>query len=277
MTLRPATSTDLPAILEIHDYSLPDHVYAIFTHPYRHIHPHAFEEYMSSSPRKKLLSASSNEYNIAIPDENGKLVAWAFWRRNVGEKHALKIQNYKATAEAILNGEVDVSSLLPPKELKELGNGESGNSSLSHPRQALSNFHTLRDTVKHFSKDHYYLSHLLVHPDYKRRGYGYILTLWGLYYAAQEGLPAYLTASAEGERLYRKLGFKVIGEKSFPAISEMNDEDRAREEDIFGKEQMEEQFKVQSTKLMAWEGTKEDDIFRDKVAVEKILSVPIGV
>lgn len=100
------------------------------------------------------------------------------------------------------------------------------------------------------------------------------MTLWGLYHAAKEGVPVYLTASIEGEGLYKKLGFKVIGEKSFPTVDEMSEEDRRREEEVLGREVVVEEFRVVRPKIMVWEGTLEDEIFMDNEIIEKVLGVP---
>ncbi|KAK6523479.1 hypothetical protein TWF281_001460 [Arthrobotrys megalospora] len=273
MTLRPALPTDLPAILEMHTHSLPDHSHAIFTHPFRQLHPESFEEYTSSSPRKKLLSPSPNEYNIVITEDE-KVVAWAFWRRSIGEIHSSKIEKYKSTSTAISNGTETLESLIGGKEGAQT---LAAYPSLSIPRQKLCNLHTLHDTVKYFSNDHYYLSHLLVLPSHKRKGYGTLLTLWGLHYAYEEKMPVYLTASAEGERLYEKLGFKVIGERSLPSIEEMDVEDRRREEEILGKDVLAEQFRIARPKMMVWESSDENSgVFGNKEFMEKIIAVPFG-
>ncbi|RVD88837.1 uncharacterized protein DFL_003009 [Arthrobotrys flagrans] len=267
MTLRPTIPTDLPPILSIHTHSLPVHVHATFTHPFRHLHPNSFTSYTSLSPTKKLTTPSPHEYNLIISTPSGEITSWAFWRRNIGPPHFSKIQKYRSIAEAIDSGEADISSLIQQDEGEKYP-------SLSLPRLALCNLHTLNDTLKYFSKEHYYLSHLLVHPDHKRRGYGTVLTLWGLYHAAKEGVPVYLTASIEGEGLYKKLGFKVIGEKSFPTVDEMSEEDRRREEEVLGREVVVEEFRVVRPKIMVWEGTLEDEIFMDNEIIEKVLGVP---
>ncbi|KAK6339852.1 hypothetical protein TWF718_009242 [Orbilia javanica] len=274
MSLHPATPSSHPTILELHNSSLPDHIYANFIHPFRHLHPVSFTTHTSLSTSKKFTSPSQNEYNLITTSpsqpQSAKPTAWSFWRRNIGQQHSSKISTYKTTASSISDGDSQISSLSSKDDAVKYP-------SLSAPRQALCNYHTLNDTLKYFSNEHYYLSHLLVHPDHKRKGYGTLLTLWGLYHAAREGVPVYLTASIEGERLYKKLGFRVIGEKTFPSIDEMSDEDRQREEDILGKEVMEEQFNIVRPKIMVWEGTIDDDIFKDKDVMEKILAVPCDI
>ncbi|EGX52803.1 hypothetical protein AOL_s00007g139 [Orbilia oligospora ATCC 24927] len=270
-TLRPTTPTDLPTILEIHRHSLPLHTHALFTNPFRHLHPTSYALFTLVSPTNKLStppSPHSQSLTITTTSSKDTPTSWAFWRRSTGPLHSSKIQQYKTTASSIASGQTPISSLAKKEEAIKY-------KSLSLPRSSLCNLHTLRDTLKYFTSEHYYLSHLLVHPDHKRKGFGTILTLWGLYHAAKEGLPVFLTASTEGEGLYKKLGFRVIGEKSFPSIEELSEEDREREEEVLGKEVVEEQFRiVEKPKIMVWEGTVEDEIFKDEEVMRMILAVP---
>lgn len=57
---------------------------------------------------------------------------------------------------------------------------------------------------------HYYLAFASIRPDRQRRGIGSMLINLVLDYCDAEGIPAYLEASAEGNRrLYERLGFKT--------------------------------------------------------------------
>ncbi|KAK6513697.1 hypothetical protein TWF506_008136 [Arthrobotrys conoides] len=262
MTLRPSNPSDLPAILTIHAHSLPLHTHAIFTNPFRHLHPASYTAYTSTSPTNKLLSPSPHVYNLTITtNPQNTPTSWAFWRRNLNPHLTPPSPSPSPTPSLI------------PTNTQELEKYPS----LSLPRLHLCTLHSLTDARTHFSSPHYYLSHLLVHPDHKRKGYGTLLTLWGLYHAAKDGVPVYLVASTEGEGLYKKLGFRVIGEKSYPSIDEMSEEDRRREEEVLGKEVVEEQFRIVRPKIMVWEGTLEDEMFKDKEVMDKILAVPWDV
>lgn len=52
---------------------------------------------------------------------------------------------------------------------------------------------------------------LVVHPDYRRHGYGRLLTAWGQDRAREDGVYAGLTSTPEGEKLYRSMGFEELG------------------------------------------------------------------
>lgn len=57
----------------------------------------------------------------------------------------------------------------------------------------------------------YELEMLATEPGYTRRGIGKSLVAWGIQKAAEEGLPCYLDATAEGVALYKSLGFESRG------------------------------------------------------------------
>ncbi|KAH8815539.1 acyl-CoA N-acyltransferase [Xylogone sp. PMI_703] len=52
-----------------------------------------------------------------------------------------------------------------------------------------------------------YLDMLCTHPDYRRRGAGSMLVQWGCEEADRKGIPAYIDASKDGAKLYKKFGF----------------------------------------------------------------------
>lgn len=56
----------------------------------------------------------------------------------------------------------------------------------------------------------WYMATMAVHPSYQRRGIGSTLLNWGLEHARRENIPVGTEASAEGEQLYVKHGFKVV-------------------------------------------------------------------
>jgi len=58
----------------------------------------------------------------------------------------------------------------------------------------------------------WHLKCLGVDPGFQRRGVGAMLVGAGMDRARAEGVPAMLESSPNGEGLYRKLGFRVVGE-----------------------------------------------------------------
>lgn len=61
-------------------------------------------------------------------------------------------------------------------------------------------------------RNHWHVGSIIVLPEYQGRGIGRLLMEYILDRAGKEGLPAGLTASPAGERLYRKLGFAMLGD-----------------------------------------------------------------
>ncbi|KAF3933986.1 hypothetical protein ABW19_dt0209133 [Dactylella cylindrospora] len=245
LLMRPAKPDDIPTVLTICRHALPTHEVANFTHPYRHIHSSSYLSSMDSSPTKKISENISNCYNLVMEDgESGEVVAWAYWRRNVGEEYEAKVEKYRK----VLNGDRggDGSGVKVDEE-------ELGNPAASAARLMLMARCAAGDTVRYFSNPHWYLSQLFVPPSQKRKGLGTLLVLWGMRRASLEGLPCFLTASDEGERLYTRLGFEEVGRRSWPKLEDMNEEDRRKEEEFFGKEMLVEQFNIVPPLVMRWD------------------------
>ena len=51
-----------------------------------------------------------------------------------------------------------------------------------------------------------------VNPLYQRKGVGSLLMQWGCDEADRRGLESYILASPAGVQLYRRFGFKTVGE-----------------------------------------------------------------
>jgi ribosomal protein S18 acetylase RimI-like enzyme len=58
----------------------------------------------------------------------------------------------------------------------------------------------------------WHLKYVAVDPAFQRRGVGALLVRAGMERAREEGVPVMLEASPNGEKLYEKLGFVVVGE-----------------------------------------------------------------
>ncbi|EHY52154.1 hypothetical protein HRR83_003280 [Exophiala dermatitidis] len=66
-------------------------------------------------------------------------------------------------------------------------------------------------------KDSWQISHLSVSPSYQRHGIGSALVEYVQNIAAKENIPVTLLASAQGQLLYKKLGFAGIGSVDYGA------------------------------------------------------------
>jgi GNAT superfamily N-acetyltransferase len=62
---------------------------------------------------------------------------------------------------------------------------------------------------------HVILESLICDPAHHRRGAGRLLVQWGLDKADELGVPAYLEGSIAGVKLYKSVGYEVVGELVF--------------------------------------------------------------
>lgn len=71
--------------------------------------------------------------------------------------------------------------------------------------------------------ENWYVGVLVTHPRWQRRGVGSRLLEWGFARSGEDGIPLCLIASAPGQRLYEKLGFKVLSWGDFSAWEDRDD------------------------------------------------------
>ncbi|KAJ6258672.1 hypothetical protein Dda_6720 [Drechslerella dactyloides] len=279
-TMRPACPADLPAILAISAAALDTHTHALFCHPFRESHPAAFLRVFQRHARKKALTEPDGvNFNVVIEDpDSGQVVAWAFWRRMQGvaleeklEKCRKELQSAEQTATSAPRAMTHEST--SPQDDEWTSDDEESSPSASRCRVRLTNALTAADNLLYFSAPHWYLSLLMVHPEYKRAGHGTRLTLWGMKRAAADGLPCLLVASDQGERLYGRLGWRMVGRRKFPKLEDMPDDERRREEELLGKDVVEEQFAASAPSVMVWGDAEADfDVFeRYKSAMEGVM------
>lgn len=67
------------------------------------------------------------------------------------------------------------------------------------------------------------LMYLCVDEEFRRRGVGKMCVRWGLDRCKELGVPAYLTPSEEGLKLYKQMGYKIVdsyqqGDAKFPVM-----------------------------------------------------------
>ncbi|KAF3904614.1 hypothetical protein ABW21_db0204593 [Orbilia brochopaga] len=273
--MRPARPSDLPDILTINAAALATHTQAQFCHPFRESHPEAYLRVFQHQARKKaLLEPDGVNFNVVIEDsESGKVVAWAYWRRLQGtalesklEKSRKEIQqtssNFTTTDTTQSHNDPSIRNS-ESNESTEGGEWNSDNEesspSASRSRVRLAHAFSAADNLLYFSTPHWYLSLLMVHPAHKRVGHATRLTLWGMQRAAADGIPCLLIASEQGEHVYTRLGWRMLGRRKFPGLEDMPDEERRREEEVLGKEVVREQFNVVGLSVMIW-GDRDTDI-----------------
>jgi GNAT superfamily N-acetyltransferase len=100
----------------------------------------------------------------------------------------------------------------------------STNDSLKHRRQALMADHRRQLGNLYISnvrgKKHVYCRRMMVDPRYQRRGIGRLLLKWGLDYADEHKLVAWLNARPAASKMYLDADFKIVGTIDVPMAEE---------------------------------------------------------
>ncbi len=69
------------------------------------------------------------------------------------------------------------------------------------------------------------LNNSFTHPAHRRHGAGKLLMEWGIRKADELGLETYIEASPLGSTLYRKHGFRIVGEADVQPDASMEEDD----------------------------------------------------
>lgn len=223
---------------------------------------------MVKGPIKKFTDNSPDSFNLVIETETGRVAAWAYWVRYAGEKNRDKVDECRRKLEhdqhehttttnhqRFSNGDYmapanGITFLHRRPTASDANKGLSPSASVGRAR--LDGDCAMKDRLEYFTEDHWYLSLLFVHPEQKRRGYGSILTLWGMDKARAEGLPAYLTASPEGEMLYSKLGWQRVGRRTMPKFEDLSKQEQAAELQDFGESRVKREWGARRGHVMKW-------------------------
>lgn len=205
MSVRLATASDLEAMTWVLVGASPlDPVYP-YRFPDRHLYPAEFTELCRQKCREYLATSAVVVCEMAPPHRNPsdkqqlrRLVAFSAW--DVPARHR--------------------SRMLLPSAVREPLSRSSNNPAMpvtfGH-RRRMDAFREACAANKaaffdgRYPRGHVFLKILLCHPDYQRRGAGRALTSWGVDLARHLGLTTTVFASPMGAPLYRKLGFRQIG------------------------------------------------------------------
>ncbi|KAM6479346.1 acyl-CoA N-acyltransferase [Trichoderma sp. SZMC 28011] len=191
VTIRPASPADAPAIAAVH-YRAQEKYHGFYGAFFVH------------SPREILIQATAraiqkpeNVYLVAVDGELNKVVGFV---RYVVEEE--KKQEEEKKEEPAVVSEGAGPSLFGVKEhLKGLWE------EFNEKQVAMDGCYEKAAD----GKRHIYVNHLMIDPDYQRKGIGGKLLGAVLARSDEEKLPTFLMSSAESRGLYAKMGFEILG------------------------------------------------------------------
>ncbi|KAH8695505.1 acyl-CoA N-acyltransferase [Talaromyces proteolyticus] len=202
--IRQATAYDIIPISQIHYRALERYheFYAAFlaTHP-RDILPKSTES---------ALKTPDNIFLVAADSVTGKVVGFTRYYI-VPEEKEKEEDRRKALSSATPSAEATQAQSKPQVQVSSLY------ASKSHVKDIWDRFSERDDEMEAVytgevkGQRHLYVKHLMIDPAHQRKGIGQRLLSAVLAKSDAEGIPTFLTASAESHALYEKLGFVDIG------------------------------------------------------------------
>ncbi|GJC89143.1 puromycin N-acetyltransferase [Colletotrichum liriopes] len=221
--VRPGTSADLPAVVDIYMASFGNDWAVHKMHPRRREFPEDWRAWAHRyfyarywGPEQQLF------YVLVIPDPASatgeRIAAFAWWRRPYPTPEA------KSAAE----GALTIRGWLKPALL-----GINSLSGYLWPSRSVDpsmadifdDTHIASDPLKEdpehpARKNAWYLSTLGVYPEHQGKGYGSLLVREGLRQVDKEGVPAWLIGLGGVEPFYERLGFVVKGRANVGRLSD---------------------------------------------------------
>ncbi|KAL5089219.1 hypothetical protein Trisim1_005781 [Trichoderma cf. simile WF8] len=193
ITIRPASPADAPAIAAVH-YRAQEKYHGFYGAFFVH------------SPRDILIQATAravqkpeNVYLVAVDEESNKVVGFV---RYVVEEEKKQQQEKQEEAVVSESGDAGPPSLFGVKEhLKGLWE------EFNEKQVAMDGCYQKAAD----GKRHIYVNHLMIDPNYQRKGIGGKLLDAVLEKSDEEKVPTFLMSSAESRGLYGKMGFEILG------------------------------------------------------------------
>ncbi|KAL7953104.1 acyl-CoA N-acyltransferase [Trichoderma compactum] len=188
VTIRPASPADAPAIAAVH-YRAQDKYHGFYGAFFVHSPRDILTQATATAVRKP-----ENVYLVAVDEEEKRVVGFVRYAVKE-EKEEGKQEEAAAVAEA-------GPSLFGVKEhLKELWD------EFDKKQVAMDGCYEKAAD----GKRHIYVNHLMVDPEYQRKGIGGELLGAVLERSDGERVPTFLMSSAESRGLYGKMGFEILG------------------------------------------------------------------
>ncbi|KAF7552883.1 hypothetical protein G7Z17_g4062 [Cylindrodendrum hubeiense] len=196
LTIRPATIADKDAIFSVHYEALP--LYHEFYGALFRVHPRELLPMLTERALK------NPTFVFLVAEMEGSVVG--FIRYSIVEEQSPDATHEKSEGDITANKEVKSKKSSPPL----IGPKE-------HLEEIWDRFNK-RDVEMDASKEeavkgqrHFYIWHLMVHPDYQRKGIGAKLINTVTEKADDEGVPTLIVSSESSHGLYLKTGFEDLG------------------------------------------------------------------
>lgn len=221
MHIRPITREDIPTATSIFCDAFIDDAYFALSCPYRREYPLAWRKTAAEDFRQALFKPGVYGFVCVADNGDGKgekdeILGCAVWERkgpataqkgdpymNNNKTVSATIERWLRLVESKYENYVSPNPCICPLMAPLLGN-------LPLPET----WTAINEGVMHW-----YLKLLAISPRHQRKGVGQLLLKWGIANSREESAiaptgptsPLTLIASPNGQRLYRKVGFTVIG------------------------------------------------------------------
>lgn len=209
--LRDATKADLDGITRVHIEGFEGEPLVRYCYPLRHQFPQDFrhwtlkeyEEYLDQ-PQKYVVHVLQNpDDSNSNSDVAIRIVGVAVWNISVTTK---SIEGTCVCAGATIT----FCAMLLLRDHADPGLDSRKDANKAHCEAFDTGLERRFKTYFPFGDKQLYLSALVVHPSFRRRGAGTVLVNWGIQVAEGRGWPVTVAASPTGKFLYTHLRFQVI-------------------------------------------------------------------
>ncbi|TGO63790.1 hypothetical protein BOTNAR_0096g00260 [Botryotinia narcissicola] len=213
--LRPATLFDIPQMTLIVIAAYGSSPVSDFLNPHAKQYPRDQQISVGQAVTKSYLNPQTLTLVVCSPESPDVLLAYGMYSRKGVDSGVKEFVNERSGVERI--GRWILSSILTV--LFGLYNYLRPDRSVSKPNRAVFDHSIKMDEERYWSpeafprrQNRWHVYSIVVLPEYQGKGIGRLLMEYILERAGKENVPAGLTASIEGEKLYRKLGFRMLGD-----------------------------------------------------------------
>ncbi|KAF7958140.1 hypothetical protein EAE96_003702 [Botrytis aclada] len=213
--LRPATLFDIPQMSHIVIAAYAASPVSDFLNPHAKQYPRDQQMSVAQAVTKSYLNPRNLTLVVCSPASPDALVAYGMYSRKGLDSGVEKFVNERSALERWARW--ILSSILGV--LFALYNYLRPDRATSKPNNAVFDHSIKMDQERYWApesfprrQNRWHVNTIVVLPEYQGKGIGKLLMKYILERARKENLPAGLTASIEGEKLYRNLGFKWLGD-----------------------------------------------------------------
>ncbi|CCD43535.1 hypothetical protein ACHAPC_008052 [Botrytis cinerea] len=213
--LRPATLFDIPQMTHIVIAAYASSPVSDFLNPLAKQYPRDLQISTGQAVTRSYLNPRTLTLVVCSPESPDVLVAYGMYNRKGLDSGAAKFVHERSRVERL--GRWLLNSFLAV--LFTFYNYLRPDRATSKPNNAVFSHSIKMDQERYWSpgtfprrQNRWHVNTIVVLPEYQGKGIGRLLMEYILERAKKEEVPSGLTASIEGERLYRNLGFKWLGD-----------------------------------------------------------------